>query len=87
MEQNPLIDKLNVVLSDLHVFYQKLRNFHWNVTGSDFYELHKMFESQYDTIYDPTEEEFRRAIEKSLLCKSKNWSYEEEYRITSKSNE
>ncbi len=52
MEQNPLIDKLNVVLSDLHVFYQKLRNFHWNVTGSDFYELHKMFESQYDTIYE-----------------------------------
>lgn len=52
MEQNPIIDKLNVVLSDLHVFYQKLRNFHWNVTGSDFYELHKMFESQYDTIYE-----------------------------------
>ena len=52
MEQNPLIDELNVVLSDLHVFYQKLRNFHWNVTGSDFYELHKMFESQYDTIYE-----------------------------------
>ena len=52
MEQNPLIDKLNVVLSDLHVFYQKLRNFHWNVTGSDFYELHKMFESQYDIIYE-----------------------------------
>ena len=57
--------------------------------NNNFENIHKVsyIEHQYDTIYDPTEEEFRRAIEKSLLRKSKNWSYEEEYRIISKSNE
>lgn len=52
-------------------------------------DIHKMsyIEQQYNAIYDPEEAEFDEAIERSLLCKSKNWSYEEEYRIISKSNE
>ena len=56
--------------------------------NNNFENIHKVsyIEHQYDTIYDPTEEEFRRAIEKSLLCKSKNWSYEEEYRLITKEN-
>lgn len=41
---------------------------------------------QFDTLYDPEEDELYKAIEKSLLCKSKNWSYEDEYRIISKDN-
>ena len=54
----------------------------------DIYDIHKMsyIEQQYNTIYDPEEAELYEAIEKSLLCKSKNWSYEEEYRIISRSN-
>ena len=27
---------------------QKLRNFHWNVEGSDFFELHEEFENEYN---------------------------------------
>jgi starvation-inducible DNA-binding protein len=32
-------------------FYLKTHNFHWNVTGSDFYEYHKLFEEIYLEVY------------------------------------
>jgi starvation-inducible DNA-binding protein len=38
---------LNTILSDEHVLYIKTRNYHWNVKGIHFRELHKFFESQY----------------------------------------
>jgi starvation-inducible DNA-binding protein len=31
------------------VHYQKLRNFHWNVKGPDFFDVHEQFEIQYET--------------------------------------
>ena len=30
--------------------YHKLRNFHWNVDGADFFELHQEFEDEYNTV-------------------------------------
>lgn len=41
---------LNVILSDEFVLYAKTRNYHWNVVGSNFMELHKLFEGQYDDL-------------------------------------
>lgn len=38
------------LLADAHVLYVKTRNFHWNVTGPHFAELHKLFEAQYDAL-------------------------------------
>lgn len=38
---------LNAVLANYNIHFQKLRNFHWNVKGSDFFDLHAEFESQY----------------------------------------
>lgn len=40
--------QLNTLLSCYHVYYQNLRNFHWNVEGSNFFELHEKFEQMYD---------------------------------------
>lgn len=40
-------DILAVVLSDEMTLYVKTRNFHWNVSGESFMELHKLFEGQY----------------------------------------
>ncbi|WP_271392873.1 Dps family protein [Aequorivita sinensis] len=40
--------ELNVLLADYHLYYQKLRNFHWNIVGSNFFELHVKFEEMYD---------------------------------------
>jgi starvation-inducible DNA-binding protein len=44
----PLVTELNVLLADYHVYYQKLRNFHWNVLGKNFFDLHNKFEEMYD---------------------------------------
>ncbi len=40
--------ELNVLLADYHMYYQKLRNFHWNVVGHNFFDLHNKFEDMYD---------------------------------------
>jgi len=33
-------------------FYLKAHNFHWNITGPDFYEYHKLLEVIYDEVYN-----------------------------------
>ncbi|WP_194775635.1 Dps family protein [Pararhodonellum marinum] len=47
-ESNKIVASLNSLLANYHVHYQKLRNFHWNVTGGDFFDLHEKFEELYD---------------------------------------
>lgn len=42
-----VIDGLNRLLADGTVFYQKLRHYHWNVTGQEFFTLHVKFEELY----------------------------------------
>ncbi len=42
------VEELNVLLADYHLYYQKLRNFHWNVNGINFFDLHEKFEELYD---------------------------------------
>lgn len=39
---------MNQLLCNYHVYYQNLRNFHWNVKGNSFFELHAKFEELYD---------------------------------------
>ena len=46
-ETDKITHALNSVLANYSVHYQKLRNFHWNVKGSDFFDLHDAFEKQY----------------------------------------
>lgn len=44
----PLVKSLNILSANYHVHYQKLRNYHWNVKGSDFFDIHEKFEVQYN---------------------------------------
>jgi starvation-inducible DNA-binding protein len=46
-EVDKITHALNSVLANYSVHFQKLRNFHWNVKGSDFFDLHLEFEAQY----------------------------------------
>ncbi|SHJ69031.1 Dps family protein [Aquimarina spongiae] len=48
MENSNTISALNKLLADYHMHYQKLRNFHWNITGPHFFELHQKFEELYE---------------------------------------
>jgi starvation-inducible DNA-binding protein len=51
-----VIDGLCTVLSDTYSLYLKTQNFHWNVTGPRFGQLHEMFESQYREMADAIDE-------------------------------
>ena len=43
----PTVLELNNLLADYHIYYQNLRNFHWNILGGNFFELHEKFEELY----------------------------------------
>ena len=51
-EQNTraVAEILNKVLADEHLLYMKTRNYHWNIEGKSFLELHKFYEGQYKEI-------------------------------------
>jgi len=46
-EREQIADSLKVLLADSYTLYLLTHNFHWNVTGPKFRELHLMFEEQY----------------------------------------
>ena len=52
---------LNTLLADEYVLYTKTRNYHWNVVGPQFNDLHKFFESQYEELDDFVDEVAERA--------------------------
>lgn len=59
---------LNTLLADEYLLYTKTRNYHWNVIGRQFNDLHKFFEGQYeqlDGIVDDVAERIRALGHKS----------------------
>ena len=53
--------QLSILLADEYLLYTKTRNYHWNVTGANFQELHKFFEEQY-TILDAQIDEIAERV-------------------------
>jgi starvation-inducible DNA-binding protein len=45
-----VIKLLAPLLADEYVLYTKTRNYHWNVVGPHFNDLHKFFEAQYEEL-------------------------------------
>ena len=45
-----VLSLLDLVLADEYVLYTKTRNFHWNVVGPRFNDMHKFFEGQYEIL-------------------------------------
>ncbi len=57
-----VVQILNTVLSDEFVLYTTTRNFHWNVVGPQFSQLHAFFDAQYqelNTVVDEVAERTR----------------------------
>ena len=50
------MEKLYKLLSDtqasLFVLFQKTWNYHWNVSGPDFPQLHELFGAQYEAMFE-----------------------------------
>ena len=49
-KRNEIADGLGRVLADSYTLYLKTHNFHWNVTGPHFSQLHLMFETHYNEL-------------------------------------
>jgi starvation-inducible DNA-binding protein len=47
---------LQTILADEYVLYTKTRNYHWNVTGPHFHDLHVFFQSQYEVLDERIDE-------------------------------
>ncbi len=47
---------LNKLLADEFVLYTKTRNYHWNIEGDNFMELHKFFEGQYQQLEETVDQ-------------------------------
>jgi starvation-inducible DNA-binding protein len=47
-----LADDLKTLLATQYAFVIKAQQFHWNVEGPDFSQLHKFFGKIYDEVYD-----------------------------------
>ena len=55
-DREAVIDILTKALADEYVLYTKTRNYHWNVVGPHFNDLHKFFEGQYDQTAEDIDE-------------------------------
>jgi starvation-inducible DNA-binding protein len=49
-DQQKLITGLHSLLANSHVLYLQTQSGHWNITGMQFYALHKLFEEQYSAL-------------------------------------
>jgi len=47
---------LNQLLADEFALYVKTRNYHWNVVGPQFHDLHKFFEGLYEDLDEVVDE-------------------------------
>lgn len=57
-----LVESLQLLLANYQLYYQNLRNFHWNVGGREFFELHTKFEELYTDASDKVDEIAERIL-------------------------
>ena len=46
----PVVETLARFLADTYALYLKTQNYHWNVEGAQFVQLHNLFEEQYNDL-------------------------------------
>lgn len=51
-----VVENLGKFLADTYSLYLKTQNYHWNVTGPNFHELHLLFETQYEDLAGAVDE-------------------------------
>jgi starvation-inducible DNA-binding protein len=60
-EREGVVLMLTCLLADEYLLYTKTRNYHWNVVGPQFNDLHKFFEAQYEKLEDIVDDVAERA--------------------------
>jgi starvation-inducible DNA-binding protein len=60
-DRDGVVKLLTGILADEYLLYTKTRNYHWNVLGLQFNDLHTFFESQYEELNDIVDDVAERA--------------------------
>ncbi len=55
-EHLQLVNALSTALADTFMLYHRYLTYHWNVRGSEFFELHELFEKGYGEMAEFTDE-------------------------------
>jgi starvation-inducible DNA-binding protein len=55
-DSDKVAEALSGVLADTYLLLIKTHNFHWNVKGHDFSQLHVLFEDQYKELFESVDE-------------------------------
>jgi starvation-inducible DNA-binding protein len=51
-----IVDGLNLVLADSYALMALTHLAHWNIEGSDFFPLHKIFQEHYENLFEAVDE-------------------------------
>lgn len=62
MENKKYTNALNNLLASYQIHYQNLRSLHWNIKGSDFFELHAKYEELYNRAQEVIDELAERIL-------------------------
>lgn len=77
-ERRGSIRILTELLADQNVLYLKTKNYHWNVVGPEFADLHKFLEEQYELLdesIDETAERIRKLGGKTMATMTEYLKY------------
>ena len=77
-----IAEGLNRYLSELHVLYAKLHNFHWNIEGESFFTLHEQLQSLYEAVAEEIDDVAERALKIGHRPLSRLADYTEAAQIT-----
>ena len=55
-DRQTISNGLSRLLADTYALYLKTQNFHWNLTGREFYSYHLLFEKQYEELAEAVDE-------------------------------
>src|SRR5262245_64110362 len=58
-----MIDLLNARLADAIDLYNQAKQAHWNVKGTDFFQLHELFDKVAEAVEEGVDELAERAVE------------------------
>ena len=63
-DRQAIADAVSRVLADTYTLYLKTHNYHWNVTGPQFNDLHAMFMTQYTELWTAVDLIAERALQR-----------------------
>ena len=57
-----ITDLLNDLLANYQILYLNVRGYHWNIRGSQFFELHRKFEEVYNELIEQIDDIAERTL-------------------------